>query len=138
MTREEYFAELKRILAIHGDTHGIFLAWAAAESGTEPCDGFRGAKWNPLNTTWNEPGAWDFNSVHVKNYPTAGEGLYATAATLRLPYYAHILAAMREGKSIGFIANLIAQSPWGTGHAIWAGVRAYESSPRLYGSIPVG
>jgi peptidoglycan hydrolase CwlO-like protein len=52
------------------------VAWESAE-GTA-------AAYNPLATTHDVPGATDFNSVGVKNYPSLGDGIQATIDTLVL------------------------------------------------------
>ena len=52
-------------------------AWARAEGGS--------ARFNPLNSTWDLPGATDYNAAGVRNYPRAVWGLAATALTLTSP-----------------------------------------------------
>jgi peptidoglycan hydrolase CwlO-like protein len=54
----------------------VVVAWEASE-GTA-------AAYNPLATTHDFPGATDFNSVGVKNYPSLEAGLQATIETLQL------------------------------------------------------
>jgi hypothetical protein len=137
-TRSTYTRALKTALGIHVSDHGFWLAWMLAESGTEPCNGSSGAHWNPLNTTWREPGSTNYNSAGVQNYPTEQAGIYATASTLRLSYYAELLHACRVGAPLGHLANLLQHSPWGTGAAIWAGISAYEHDPRRAGALPIG
>ncbi len=85
-------------------------AWAQAE-------GTRAAN-NPLATTESAPGATNFNSVGVKNYPTYAEGVQATVATLQNGRYSNILAALANGSSAQAVAQAIAQSPWGTGSRV--------------------
>jgi hypothetical protein len=53
----------------------VMVGWAAQEN-TQ-------AAWNPLATTYDEPGARLFNSVGVKNYASLGQGLDATVGTLQ-------------------------------------------------------
>ena len=50
------------------------VAWADQEGST--------ASWNPLDTTYDEPGATLYNSVGVRNYVSLQQGLDATVATL--------------------------------------------------------
>jgi hypothetical protein len=138
VTRSNYAHTLKTHLGIHVSNHGFWLAWMLAESGTEPCNGRSGAKWNPLNTTWREPGSTDFNSVGVQNFPTYAEGMAAESSTLHLQYYAQLIAACRRGDSLGHLANLLQHSPYGTGSAIWAGIDAYHNNPKRAGSLTVG
>lgn len=67
------------VLGGHSDAEKLrFLdAWAQAEGGN--------AAFNPLNTTFPLPGASDYNSVGVKNYPRPVWGVCATAMTLTDP-----------------------------------------------------
>jgi hypothetical protein len=68
------------------------------------------AKWNPMSSTLQMPGAWVYNTItggrHVWNYPTASEGAEATALTLeghrdpRILWYPRILAALRSGAGL--------------------------------------
>lgn len=114
------------------------LGWTAAESGTEPCDGMAGARYNPLNTTEPATGATDFNSVGVKNYPSWTVGVAATIATLRLNYYTDIRHQLATATTTKQIADAIAASPWGTGQAIYGGMQAVEANAVRYSSLPVG
>lgn len=70
---------LLAVIGGHADTEKLrFLdAWATAEGGT--------ARWNPLNTTLDLPGATDYNSAGVKNYTRPTWGVCATALTLTGP-----------------------------------------------------
>jgi len=79
-----------------------------------------GATNNPLNTTQPEPGATDFNTVGVKNYPTASIGEQATATTLFNGYYPDLDKALASGNPVNY---LLANEPkvaanlrkWGSG-----------------------
>ena len=53
----------------------VIVSWETAE--------FTRARWNPLATTHDMPGATDFNSAGVKNYVSLDQGLRATIETLR-------------------------------------------------------
>lgn len=87
----------------------LFDAWARAEGGT--------ARWNPLNTTLQLPGSWVYNSVGVRNYAYATQGVAATGATLANGLYDGLLGALQSGK---YSAVELAQqheadiSRWGT------------------------
>ena len=59
------------------------------------------ARYNPMNTTLNEPGATTYNSAGVKNYPTWQEGIAANAQTIVSSGYSSILADLRAGTGIG-------------------------------------
>ena len=85
-------------------------AWARAEGGH--------AEWNPLNTTMHMDFATDYNSVHVRNYPSPVSGIAATALTLILPPYRTLWVDLQHG---GHTArelverNRHAFDTWGTG-----------------------
>lgn len=86
-------------------------AWQAAEGGS--------SKNNPLNTTQPAPGATNYNSVGVKNYPDAATGIRATVQTLLNGNYNGIVAALRKGKNPYDVANQSAElHTWGTGAGV--------------------
>lgn len=85
-------------------------AWARAEGGT--------AAFNPLNTTQPWPGATPYNSVGVRNYPSAPAGIAATAATLVNGHYSGIVDDLRAGRYTA--EQIVERHPaefdtWGTG-----------------------
>jgi hypothetical protein len=84
-------------------------AWYECEGGT--------ATYNPFNTTEPWPGATNYNSVGVKNYPSYQAGVSATIATLENGYYPGILAALRNGYNRASFAAAVGGSPWGTSGA---------------------
>lgn len=55
---------------------------------------------NPMNTTYNLPGATNYNSVGVKNYTSQAQGIQALAATIESGLYGDILMALRSGKGL--------------------------------------
>ena len=67
----------------------LLEAWARAEGGT--------AAYNPLNTTQPWPGATDYNTVHVKNYPNGAAGITATAITLTNGHYPGLVVDLKQG-----------------------------------------
>jgi hypothetical protein len=71
------------------------ISWIRKESQWPP-----GARNNPLNTTQPAIGATTFNSVGVKNYPSAATGLTATAQTITNGYYPDLVAAFRSGAGV--------------------------------------
>lgn len=84
-------------------------AWAQAEGGT--------ARFNPLNTTEDWPGATVYNSVGVKNYPSGGAGVAATAATLLNGHYTGLVSDLMLGekKAERIVADRRDEiSVWGT------------------------
>ena len=85
----------------------VIVAWQLSE-GTE-------AAFNPLATTRDHPGATDFNSVGVKNYPTYEAGMQETIEALHNGLYDHILAALAQGNDANAVGRAIEDSRWGTG-----------------------
>lgn len=88
----------------------LLAAWAQAEGGT--------AAYNPLNTTQPWPGATNYNTAGVKNYPSAAAGIAATAATLNNGRYNGIVADLHAGKKPA--AKIVSDNAqefntWGTG-----------------------
>jgi hypothetical protein len=72
---------------------------------------------NPLNTTQPEPGATNFNSAGVKQYPTVATGIAGTRDTLLNGYYPALVQALRSNVphtqwSTAVQANI---TKWGTG-----------------------
>lgn len=64
--------------------------------GWKPLEGTT-AGYNPWATTQNMPGATQFNSVGVKNFPTMAAGAEATTRTLQNGYYPDIVKALQTG-----------------------------------------
>lgn len=115
MTREEYAKRLlDEIGAPSSDRNlEVMLSWMQAEGGS--------AKWNPLNTTLDRRGATNYNSVGVKNYVSAGQGVEATAYTLnygadrKLYGYDRIRDALRRNFRPRRTLRRVEASEWGTG-----------------------
>ena len=84
------------------------LAWQAQESTS--------ARFNPLATTYEMPGATAFNSVGVRNFVTIAQGLEASRATLELPVdtygYAVILSSLRACAPAETTAWYVNASAW--------------------------
>lgn len=86
---------------LHAESLRFLEAWANAEGGT--------ARWNPLNSTLELPGATVYNTFvvngqtfHVWNYARPVWGVCATAMTLTNPangalIYGKIVAALQAG-----------------------------------------
>jgi len=100
-------------------------AWLRAEGGS--------ATNNPFNTTLPYAGAGSYNSVGVRNYPTAQAGLEATAKTLLDPRYRAIVAGLRSGADPRVDARALAASPWGTGDLV---LKILGSPPATSGAGP--
>lgn len=86
------------------ETVAYLEAWHRAEGGT--------ATYNWLNTTQETPGATDYNSVHVRNYPDYQAGIDATAQTLTNGRYPNTLAGLLSNAPIVDDAEM---GTWGTG-----------------------
>lgn len=86
-------------------------AWMRAEGGNWN----NSARFNPLNTTQDEPGSTTMNSVGVRSYDSWQQGLDATVQTLQNGRYGGILNALKAGDSSQAVADAVAASPWGTG-----------------------
>jgi peptidoglycan hydrolase CwlO-like protein len=93
------------------DNMVAMVAWQVQEGTT--------ANWNPLATTYPEPGASDFNSVGVKNYVSLAQGLDATYGTLNTSAYGYppILSSLRACKAATTTAWAINASSWCRGCA---------------------
>lgn len=97
----------------HREVFKVWAAQARAEGGT--------ARFNPWNTTEPWPGATEYNSAGVKNYPSAKAGIAATLATLRNGRYPGLCRDYKDPRC--FTAREIVQrnaaelDTWGTGAA---------------------
>lgn len=107
-SRHLWVRDLLAKLAVPGNINNAvaLIAQIQAEGGE--------ARFNPLNTTLPMPGATDYNAVHVKNYVSYGQGLDATAQTLRQDNMAKLLGALRRGDSARAYWVALGSSPWGT------------------------
>jgi len=96
------------------------VAWELAEGGW-----FSNlAAYNPLNTTEPMAGSTTVNSVGVRAYASLGDGLTATARTLRNGRYDAILTSLRTGGSPEQLATAVEHSPWGTGAGVFRTIAA--------------
>lgn len=94
-------------------TLAAMMAWMQAEGDA--------GRFNPINTTQDEPGATDFNSVGVKNYVDWHQGVKATVKTLdfganhREFGYQPIRAHLRNSDHPITVVEAVERSAWGTG-----------------------
>ncbi|MDQ2727828.1 MAG: NlpC/P60 family protein [Actinomycetota bacterium] len=110
-------------------------AWASGEGSS--------ARFNPLDTTQQEPGAAPYNANGgdpVENYPDYRTGIAATVATLEPGghpslLYGGILAALQAGSSAQAVEGAVAASPWGTQHFPNPNFPAAANFP---GPVPAG
>jgi hypothetical protein len=87
-----------------------FVSWMNAEGGHWN----NSARYNPLNTTLEMPGAGNTGSQgNLKVYNSWEQGITATVQTLRASAYGGIRAALSGGSQAQFEAAVNA-SPWGT------------------------
>ena len=91
-----------------GDNLLIVVTWETAESTS--------ARFNPLATTRDMPGATDMNDVGVKHFVSLGQGLGAARDTLLLGAesydYGAIVASLRACASAETTADAINTSAW--------------------------
>jgi murein DD-endopeptidase MepM/ murein hydrolase activator NlpD len=78
------------------------------------------AKFNPLNTTLNVPGASSMNSVGVKAYTNWDEGIQATISTLTGANadkrgYSAIVGALKQGTDPNAVLKAVNNSAWRSG-----------------------
>jgi len=101
-----------------GSSLKAFEAWEAQEGG----NWHNSAKYNPLNTTLNMPGAGNTGSQgNIKVYKDWQQGLEATVKTLQGSSYKTIVADLKKGASVSEIESAINASPWGTHFSNTAG-----------------
>lgn len=83
------------------------VAWMQEEGGDYQ-GSKNGAKWNPLNTTQNWPGATNYNSAGVKNYLSYMDGIQATAAVLNNGLYNPLYLALANNSvnDLGMTAQM--------------------------------
>jgi hypothetical protein len=91
------------------------------------------AKYNPLNTTWREPGSKSINSVGVQSYTSWDLGYAASVSTLLengpLHTYEAIIGALRLGDNQRAVLSAIRNSPWGTANLPVSSAPGYNTVP---------
>lgn len=128
MTREAWARALLRGLGVPQSAPNLhaIIAWEEAEGGHWN----NSARFNPLNTTQEEPGASNTGTQgNIKAYTSWQEGLQATITTLRNGLYGPILSALGRGTSAASVATAIGQSPWGTNAASIAQLAGAPAQP---------
>jgi peptidoglycan hydrolase CwlO-like protein len=111
------------------------VSWQYAE--------FTQAAWNPLATTLPMPGSTTFNASNVQNYPSLGEGLAATKATIDQGLgsfgYGAIVAALGRCAPAITTASAINASSWCAGCAggtyVVGDVPKVEANYALYAAL---
>ncbi len=127
MTQDEWARQLLAKLGIKATAANVTAvkAWMLAEGGNWN----NTAKFNPLNTTQDMPGAFRINSVGVKSYVSWDQGFDATVKTLKNGHYSAILSALKGG-SAKDIVKAVVNSVWGTKHISLDGVTASATPPK--------
>jgi hypothetical protein len=111
-TPSQFAVALLHRMGIKPNTANVkaLVGWQRAEGGHWNND----AKYNPLNTTQNMPGAGNTGTQgNIKVYKSWNQGIEATVKTLENGRYDHIIQALR-GNSSQKVAQAIGSSPWGT------------------------
>ncbi len=115
LSTQQYAAILKGIGApVTAQNIRAFQAWQRAEGGS--------ARFNPFNTTQPMSGASSYNSIGVRNYSSASQGIRATIETLKNGHYGNVLTALRRGNNAGKVAAAVGASPWGTSGQLFADI----------------
>lgn len=109
----------------HVNNYVALIAWMSAEF--SPSETKR-ARNNPLATTRAMLGASDFNTSHVKNYPTLEIGVKATVATLRNGNYPNVLACLNDKEPAG--VTLLAVERGATNKPRWG--TSFDPSPIVF------
>ena len=108
ITRDEWAVKELSELGFTPSDNNVksLVIWMAAEDTL--------AEFNPQATTMPEPGATDFNSVGVKNYPDEATGLKGFKDTITNGYYQNILDALSRSDPPAVTCSIIVNSPWGS------------------------
>jgi murein DD-endopeptidase MepM/ murein hydrolase activator NlpD len=131
--RERWAVDLLRAVGNREPTPATIafvVAWQAEENTT--------ARFNPLATSQDMPGATLFNSHGVKEYSSYEEGIAATVKTLSYSYtgYADILAGLQTNNPALALSGL-SSSPWAAEAGYGERVRGlWERQSRTTVSLP--
>lgn len=107
--RSNYYTVAQGVLESLGATPtqtnmNLLVAWMGMENGWTSSFPSK----NPMNTTLGGaqfPGATNFNSVGVKNYPSWSEGFLATAKTLNNGLYPTLVAGLKNSDANSFFST---------------------------------
>lgn len=138
VTREQFARELLRELRLEPTKRRLWalLAWMQAEGGN--------ARFNPLNTTLEMPGATNYNSVGVKEYVDLRQGVIATAKTLNDGARRNLFGyrPIRRGFVKNFWASrvllAVERSKWGTGGLALLCLPLVKVQWDKYRNLPIG
>ncbi|MBA2714203.1 MAG: hypothetical protein H0U55_11720 [Rubrobacteraceae bacterium] len=137
VTREHFAIHLLDAVGAPASKRNLYalVSWMQAEGSR--------ARFNPLATTLPWPGATNFNSVGVKNYPALVDGIAATARTLNygadrdLYGYEAIRSRMRRNFRPGRTLRAVESSEWGTGGLALDCLPAIKSHWDYYRSLEI-
>lgn len=137
MTREEWARQFLKGVGAPVSKRNLItvVSWIQAEGGS--------AKWNPLNSTHDAPGATTYNWAGVKNYPDSATGLSATVTTLNygadrnIYGYRKIRHRLRQNNGSFSTLRAVEKSEWGTGGLALACLPFVKRSWDYYSRIPI-
>lgn len=138
VTREQFAKALLSQMGLAPTKRRLWalVSWMQAEGGN--------AKFNPLNTTHEMPGATDYNSVGVKNYKDLHQGVMATVKTLdygarhNLYGYKPIRTGLVRNKWASKILWAVERSQWGTGGLALRCLPGVKRNWDKYRKMPIG
>jgi len=138
VTREEFARRLLDEIDAPVTQRNLWalVSWMQAEGSV--------AKFNPLATTQEMPGATNFNSVGVKHYKTLEQGVEATAKTLNygadrgLYGYKPIRRRLRRNAWAYWTLRAVEGSIWGTGGLALRCLRGTKNHWDNYRNLPIG
>jgi hypothetical protein len=113
-TRGEWATEVLAALGNRNPdaaTVNFLASWSVCEFGQ---DVKKAARFNPLATKHELPGATNYNSVGVKDYPDPATGIQATIRTIKNGHYPHIVEGLTTNKP-EVALNHTELGIWGTG-----------------------
>lgn len=137
MTREDFAAAVLEGINAPVSKRNLWalVSWMQAEGGD--------ARWNPLNTTQEMPGATDYNWVGVKNYASFAQGVEATVKTLNfgadrgLYGYKPIRRRLRRNAWAYWTLRAVEDSIWGTGGLALRCLRGVKRHWDYYRDLPI-
>lgn len=138
ITREDFARRLLPAIGAPVTQRNLWalVSWMQAEGST--------AKFNPLATTQEMPGAKNFNSVGVKNYTSLEQGVEATAKTLNygadrdLYGYKPIRRRLRRNAWAYWTLRAVEASIWGTGGLAVRCLPSVKRHWNEYRNLPIG
>lgn len=108
ITRDEFSRELLIASGLAPSVNNVqsLVVWMTSEDTM--------AEWNPMATTQPMPGATEFNSAGVKNYPDQAIGIQGFTITLHNGYYGGIIDCLTRSAIPAETCATITNSAWGS------------------------